>query len=163
MHEELGAFGFNQDSSCISIGTSNGFRVFLSDPLECMFERNGLQDIKIAELLFRNQIVALVGGPENRIYQNNKVTIWDDYQLRKIDEIIVGQPVLAVKLRKDKIVVVMRKKVHMYNLGDLEFFGALQTVDNPTGICALNSTSETFVMAVLSESSAETVFIQVLN
>lgn len=69
--------------------------------------------------------MALVGDSNNRDYPNTKVTIWDDYQLRKIDEIKVGQPVLAVKLRRDKLVVVMRNKVHMYNLSDLEFFGAL--------------------------------------
>jgi len=68
-----------------------------------------------------------------------------------------------VKLRKDKIVVVMRNSLHMYNLADLDFFGALSTVDNPTGICALNSTTETFVLAVLSETSQQQVYIQTLN
>ena len=48
----------------------------------------------------------------------------------------------------------MRSSLHMYNLADLDFFGALQTVDNPTGICALNSTTETFVLAALSERDA---------
>jgi len=42
------AFGYNQNSSCIAIGTNSGFRVFMSDPLECKFERGGFQDIKIA-------------------------------------------------------------------------------------------------------------------
>ena len=80
-----------------------------------------------------------------------------------MEAINVQNPVLAVKLRKDKIVVVMRNSLHMYNLADLDFFGALQTVDNPTGICALNSTTETFVLAALSETSSQTAFIQVLN
>jgi len=67
--------------------------------------------------------------------------------------------VLAVKLRKDKLVVVMRKRVHIYNLSDLEFFGALETADNPLGVVAMNSTTETFVLAVLSETSSRDVFI----
>jgi len=135
----------------------------MSDPLKCQFERNGLRSIKIAELLFRNQIVALVGGADNNQWPNTKVIIWDDYQLRKIDEIKVGQAVLAVKLRKDKLVVVMRKRVHIYNLADLEFFGALETADNPLGVVALNSTTETFVLAVLHEENPNDVFIQMLN
>ena len=45
--------------------------------------------------------------------------------MKKLDEIKLGQAVLAVRMRNDKIVAVMRNKVHMYNLADLEFFGAL--------------------------------------
>ena len=52
----------------------------MSDPLECKFEREGFQDLKIAQLLFNTQIVALVSDSEK-----NKVTIWDEYQLRKVE------------------------------------------------------------------------------
>ena len=159
MAKPFEAIGFNQDSSCIALGTSDGFKVFMTDPLKCYFERKELGRIKIAELLFRNQIVALVGASNNELMPSTKVSIWDDYLLKKIDEIKIGQKVLAVKLRKDKIVVVMRRKVHMYNLSDLEFFGALDTVDNPNGVVALNSHTETFILAVLSEHSSNTVFI----
>ena len=103
--------------------------------------------------------MALVGGSDNELIPSTKVSIWDDYLLKKIDEIKLGQKVLAVKMRKDKIVVVMRRKVHMYNLSDLEFFGALDTADNPNGVVALNSMTETFILAVLSEHSANTAFI----
>ena len=126
----------------------------MSDPLDCKFEREGFQGLKIAQLLFNTQIVALVSESEK-----NKVTIWDEYQLRKVEAIVLNQPVLAVKLRKDKIVVVMKNRIHMYNLEDLDFFGALQTVDNETGICALNSTTDTFVLAVLSDNSPQKAFI----
>ena len=63
----------------------------------------------------------------------------------------------------DKVVVVMLTRVHIYNLSDLEFFGALETSDNPYGVVALNSTPETFVLAMPSESSPSDVFIQLLN
>ena len=51
----------------------------MADPLKCQFERLKMGSIKIAELLFRNQIVALVGGPDNKQWPNTKVIIWDDY------------------------------------------------------------------------------------
>ena len=57
----------------------------MSDPLECKFEREGFQDLKIAQLLFNTQIVALVSDSEK-----NKVTIWDEYQLRKVESIVLG-------------------------------------------------------------------------
>ena len=61
--EQIRAMEFNQDASCIALGTNDGFRVFIADPLQCQFERRELGPIKLVELLFRNQIVALVGGP----------------------------------------------------------------------------------------------------
>ena len=64
-----------------------------------------------------------MGGEANRQFPNTKVIIWDEYQLRQVDEIKVNLPVLAVKLREDNIVVVMRNKVHMYALANLEFHG----------------------------------------
>ena len=67
--------------------------------------------------------------------------------------------VLAVKLRRDKMVVVLRTQVHIFNLADLEFFGSFDTCDNPTGICALNSETETFVLAVPAVNTPSSVVI----
>ena len=165
--DQFAALEFNQDASCIALGHKDGFRVYMSDPLRCQFERCDLGSIKTVELLFRNQIIALVSGPDNKRFPNTKVIIWDDYQLRQIDEIKVSQPVLAVKLRRDRVVVVMRNSVNWYNLGgemaDFAFMGQLQTVDNPKGIVALNYTTDAFILAVPSVHSANTVFIQMVN
>lgn len=56
-------------------------------------------------------------------------------------------------MREDKIVVVMKNRVHIYRLSDLDFLGHVDTYDNPKGIVALSSTTETFVLAVLSEGN----------
>jgi hypothetical protein len=57
----------------------------------------------------------------------------------------------------------MSDKVHIYALADLEFLDTLATSNNPTGLVALNSTTETFVMAALSENSQTSVQIVMLN
>lgn len=95
--------------------------------------------IGYVEMLFRCNILALIGGGRNPRYPSNKVMIWDDHQIRCIGELSFRSEVRAVKLRRDRIIVALDQKVYVYNFADLKMIDQIETMPNPTGLCAICS------------------------
>jgi len=136
--------GFNQDYGCFSCSTEHGFLVFDTNPLKERFRREfDSGGIGIVEILFRCNILALVGGGKTPKYTPNKVMIWDDYQNKCIAEIECRSEVRGVRLRRDRIVVVMDTQVFVYNFADLQPLRQIKTCNNSKGLCALSAGTNT--------------------
>lgn len=126
---ELLSVSWNQDYTCFAAGTNRGFRIYNCDPFKETFRR----DLKnggfgIVEMLFRCNILALVGGGTDSQYSPNKVMIWDDHQSRFIGEFSFRSEARAVKLRRDRIVVVLEHKIYVYNFLDLKLLHQFETI-----------------------------------
>ncbi len=99
-------------------------------------------------MLFRCNLIALVGGGKNPRYPTNKVFIWDDHQSRNIGELTFKTEVKAVKLRRDRVVVVLMQKVYVYRFSDLKMVDHITTIVNPRGLVSLCSDNAHNVLAV---------------
>ena len=144
---ELLYAGFNQDYGCFACGTNTGFRIFNCSPFRETFCRDFQYGIGIVEMLFRCNILALVGGGRNPRYPPDKVMLWDDAQKRCMGELSFRSEVKQVKLRRDRVVVVLQHKIYVYNFLDLKPIDRIDTCNNPKGLCALSPSTTSTVLA----------------
>lgn len=137
---------FNQDQGCFAVSTENGFSIYNSYPFKDTFQRNFDSGIGITSMLFRSNILALVGGGAKPKYSPKKVVLWDDHQSKIIGELSFKSEIKAVKLRKDRVVVGLEQRTYIYNLSDLKLLDAVDTYDNPQGLCAISSKDDVILV-----------------
>ena len=164
-NDTLLTMSFNQDGGCLAIGTASGFRICNVHPYQETFRRNlgfqqpssssssspngvgggggsnGSGGIARIEMLYRTNLLALTGHhstASHSQYPPNKVLIYDDHSQRTIGELSFRQKILVTKLRRDRIVVVLRDRVYVYNFSDLSLLDKVHTGDNPAGLIGLS-------------------------
>ena len=131
---ELLFAGFNQDNQCFSVGTNNGFRIYNTDKFSLKFERILDMEIAMVIMLYRTNILALVGSDNNMNNKRNKLIIWDDNQRKPLSEL-------------NKIFVVCRDKIYVFNLSTFKNMDTLETGDNSHGIVGVSFVQEQTILA----------------
>ena len=99
-----------------------------------------------AEMLFRCSPVALVVNPlmgpmeamgastNEPLHKSHKIVIWDDLKQRSMIELEFSHEIKAVKLRRDKIIVVLPQMVKVYTFSSSPTqLNVYDTAPNPKG------------------------------
>ncbi|XP_041016806.1 autophagy-related protein 18a-like isoform X2 [Juglans microcarpa x Juglans regia] len=147
---------FFMDHRFFAAGTSRGFRVFSCDHFNELFSRE-FNDGGFAavQMDFRRSILALVGGGPHSKFPLDKVIFWDERQSYWASEISFRTEVRSIRLRYDRIVVVLEHKIYVYNLTHLRLVHQLETIANPEGLCAVSQLGGSLVLACIGLSKGQ--------
>lgn len=129
---------FNQDHGCFSSCMDTGLRIYNVEPLaeKAHLDASQVGSLATCEMLYRTNLLAVVGGGPWSKFADNTVLIWDDLTKRFVMEFTFPSTVLAVRLRRDKIFVVTRRQIHVMSFWNnpTKLF-TCDTWDNPRGLC----------------------------
>ena len=107
---KLRSLRFNQDQTCFVGALDDGLRVFCLDPIREMshLRHELVGSVSKAEMLYKTNLIAFVGGGKKPRFPDNAVIVYDDRQQEFVLELSLPETVLSVRLKRDKLIAVCR-------------------------------------------------------
>lgn len=137
------------------MATDRGFFVYDCDPVKEALKRQLDSGFSIVQMLFKCNIMVCVGSGTEPKFSSNKLMIWDDHEYRYIGELSFRSEVKAVRLRNDRIVVVLAQKIHVYRFQDFRVLHTIETYPNDKGLCQVSQVSGNMVLVCLGLRKGE--------
>lgn len=132
---------FNQDMSSFVTSFQDGLRIFNIDPIreQAHYTEDAVGSVAHADMLYRSNLVALVSGGKRPKFAENTVMIFDDASGKMVLEFTFPDPVMAVRLKRDKMIAVCRNQIHVFSFpNNCRKLFSVDTRDNPHGLCEVS-------------------------
>ncbi|CCK71950.1 WD40 repeat domain-containing protein KNAG_0I01650 [Huiozyma naganishii CBS 8797] len=153
--QSLGNYvNFNQNGSCISVGTSNGFKVFNCEPFGRFYSESEPEygGYSIVEMLFSTSLVALVGNGDQPQLSPRILKLANTKKHTVICEIMFPSSILSVKMNKSKLIVVLKTQIYVYDITSMRLLYIIENTPNPYGLATLSSSSKNSILVYPSPS-----------
>jgi len=141
-------FSFNQDFSCLSVGSRNGYQIYNCDPFgKCYSQYKEDSGIGIVEMLFTTSLVAIVGSGEKMNSSQRRLLIANTKRNSTICELSFASAILAIKINRKSIVVVLEEFMYVYDIGNMHLLVTIDTCPNPNALCSLSPSPDMCYLA----------------
>eukprot|EP01080_Neovahlkampfia_damariscottae_P004385 gene4385-7760_t len=160
VEDEVLCYSFNQNKTHFSVGTQKGFQIYSCKPFKMETETT-IGGIRFVEMLFRSNILALVGGGKNPAFEENQVILWDDKYKKSLGSIKCKSEIKNIKLQRNLLIIVTETEVKTYD-HDLTLIETYQTIENPEGRISFSPDPENIVLG-FPATQRGTVKIQLIS
>ena len=99
-------------------------------------------------MLYRQNIMALVGGGDDPKWPKNKVIMWDDLEVNQFEEFNHNQDVEGVKMRPECVIVLFQNRIYLYGIPEFAIIGQIDTYQTAKPIIGLSYAENNFVLAL---------------
>jgi len=127
---------FNQDSTCVAVGSDNGYRLYSINSTDSMdlVHSDDDPDIYIAERLFSSSLVATVSNANPRTLQ-----VCHFKKGTEICRYSYTDRIRAVRMNRSRLVVCLEESLYIHNIRDMKVIHTItSTPPNPSGLIALS-------------------------
>ncbi|KIY61345.1 WD40 repeat-like protein [Cylindrobasidium torrendii FP15055 ss-10] len=137
---------FNQDFTCVSVGTRKGYSITNCEPFGRVYTMNdGAKGI--VEMLFCTSLIALVGAADQPHSSPRKLQIVNTKRQSMICELLFPSSILAVKMNRKTLVIVLEAEIYIYDISNMRLLHVIETTPNPDAICALSPSADSSFLA----------------
>ncbi|PWN19794.1 WD40 repeat-like protein [Microstroma glucosiphilum] len=144
---DLFSVNFNQDASCVAVGTRTGYSITNCEPFGKVYSKN-VGPVSIVEMLFCTSLVAIVGTADSGPSASpRRLQIVNTKRQSTICELLFPTTILAVKLNRRRLVVVLEDEIYIYDISNMKLLHTIETSPNPQAICALSPSSDPCYLA----------------
>jgi len=106
-------YNFNEDASCITLGTKTGFKIITCNPFKSYLTTKLGREIDIIEMYRSTNILVI------KSFEKNKLIIWDDNKKKIIREMRLLSHIRLIRIIKNILFVVTDLKTYLFNFEDL--------------------------------------------
>ncbi|GAB4838162.1 Autophagy- protein 18b [Ancistrocladus abbreviatus] len=149
---------FNQDASYLAIGTRLGFQLFEADTGRLCYQRD-IGAFSIVEMRFCSSLLAIVGAGEQPVLSPRRLCLFNTTTGTALQELNFLTSVLAVRLNKSRLVVILQDKTFIYDIDSLAILSTLDTVPNSKGLCAFSHSLDGCFLALPASTTRGSVLV----
>ncbi|GAB2291525.1 Autophagy- protein 18b [Dionaea muscipula] len=149
---------FNQDASYFAIGTRTGFKLFDVKTGRLCYQRD-MGAFLVVEMRFSSNLIALVGAGEQPSLSPRRLCLYNTTSGTALRELNFLTSVLAVRLNKSRLIVILQEKTFIYDLNSLAILSTIDTVPNPKGICAFSHHLDSCFLALPASTKKGSVSV----
>ena len=142
--KQQGAFtvSFNQDATCFSTGLRDRSCVYSCMPFQRHeFASNG--GIGAMAMLYRTNLLAMCGGGDTPAFSPRRLRVVNTTTKAALCELLFETTVLSVKMNRERLVVALQNKIHVFDLDTMTALHMLQTPPNMGGLMTLQANTNT--------------------
>lgn len=157
--EAVLCISFNQDKSCIALGTNYGYKIFNAKNFKKIGERDLDMPIARIQMLYRSNLLLLVRGtPENIKMPGNVLIFWDDKANDETGRLPFTANINKVKMRKDLIFIVHDNLINVFSLESMQIIKTITTKINPYSIFTCSYSDNLKILAFPSSDRSSGFF-----
>ncbi|XP_050213895.1 autophagy-related protein 18b isoform X1 [Mercurialis annua] len=156
-HYPIFSASFNQDNSRLAISSRDGIKIFDPNTGRLYYKRVGA--FNVVEMLNSTSLLAIVGAGEQPTLSPRRLCLFDFITGTPRRELNFLTSILAVRLNKKRLVVVLEEKTFIYDSNSIAMLDTIDTVPNAKGLCAFSPSLDGCFLALPASTTKGSVLV----